>query len=53
MSNKELANKIKQDMQELLELTVEEQQGQTINNRADKLWNRIIDNLQILGDKHE
>jgi len=53
MNNKELADKVKQDMQELLNLTVEEQKGQTINTKADKLWNRIIDNLQILGGKNE
>jgi predicted acetyltransferase len=53
MSNKEVADKIKKDMQELLDLTVEEQQTQTINSRADELWNRIINNLQILGDKDE
>jgi hypothetical protein len=53
MSNKELADKVKRDMQELLELTVEEQKGRTINNKADRLWNRIIDNLQKLGGKDE
>ena len=53
MSNKELANKVKRDMQELLDLTVEEQRTQTIDDRADKLWNQIINNLQILGDKYE
>lgn len=53
MSDKELRDKVKQDMQELLNLTVEEHKTQTINNRADRLWNQILDNLQKLGGKDE
>lgn len=53
MRKEELASAIKRDMQELLDLTVEEQKTQTINHRADRLWNQIVDNLQKLGGKDE
>ena len=53
MTKKELADRIKRNMQELLDLTAQEQITQTINHEADVLWNQIVDDLQKLGGKDE